>query len=210
MPLPAPLEKFTLSAELARTLPPRVLTIVQQHVGAAQAITARTIATELGMKGLNADRIIRLAINLLRKDGHDIVSTVKSPPGFFMGSCQAESDAYLQFIYQKIMGHWDIYHTYARIARRKYTGAQLPLPIVEDDPKAIRLETARAALPAPRTQVVLLPDDAHPVAKFWAFVRGNGVQSQIATNILRLHDNDHEAALAELIAAKEQTLEPAG
>jgi len=44
----------------------------------------------------------------------------------------------------------------------------------------------------------------------WAFVRGNGVQSQIATNILRLHDNDHEAALAELIAAKEQTLEPAG
>jgi len=56
----------------------------------------------------------------------------------------------------------------------------------------------------------LLPDDAHPVAKFWAFVRGNGVQSQIATNILRLHDNDHEAALAELIAAKEQTLEPAG
>ncbi|HEY4720845.1 MAG TPA: hypothetical protein VII92_03295, partial [Anaerolineae bacterium] len=67
-----------------------------------------------------------------------------------------------------------------------------------------------AALPAPRTHVVLLPDDAHPVAKFWAFVRGNGVQSQIATNILRLHDNDHEAALAELIAAKEQTLEPAG
>ena len=63
---------------------------------------------------------------------------------------------------------------------------------------------------AHRTQVVLLPDDAHPVAKFWAFVRGNGVQSQIATNILRLHDNDHEAALAELIAAKEQTLEPAG
>lgn len=76
----------TLAAELKAA----VLDILAGHVGARNPIKARDIASRLGRVGRYADRPVREAIRGLRQDGHLILSSVRSPAGYFLAANAGE------------------------------------------------------------------------------------------------------------------------
>ena len=61
-----------------------VMRILRAHVGRRRAIQGGEIARRLGLRGRYADRPVRAAIRELRRDGKLILSTTKSPPGYFL------------------------------------------------------------------------------------------------------------------------------
>lgn len=69
--------------ERAVALQAQVLAIMGRHVGAETAIQARAIARDVGMRD---DRAVREAIRQLRRDGHLILSSVGSHPGYYMAA----------------------------------------------------------------------------------------------------------------------------
>jgi hypothetical protein len=74
----------------AKELKAAVLDILVSHVGACDPIKARDIARRLGRTGRYADRPIREAIRALRKEGFLILSSVRSPAGYFLAANAGE------------------------------------------------------------------------------------------------------------------------
>ena len=67
-----------------------VIRILRAHVGRRRAIQGGEIARRLGLRGRYADRPVRAAIRELRRDGKLILSTTKSPPGYFLAASADE------------------------------------------------------------------------------------------------------------------------
>ena len=78
----------------AETLHQAVLAILEQHVGAQNAIQASTLAKMLGLSGKYPDRRVRLAISQLRQQGHLILSSVRGKRGYFMAANEREFEEF--------------------------------------------------------------------------------------------------------------------
>jgi len=72
----------------------QVMRILRAHVGRQRAIPAGEIARRLELRGRYADRPVRAAIRALRRDGKLILSTTKSPAGYFLA---ASADEWRQY-----------------------------------------------------------------------------------------------------------------
>jgi len=74
----------------------QVMRILRAHVGRTRAIQAGEIARRLGLRGRYADRPVRAAIRELRRDGKLILSTTRTPPGYFLAASAEEWRRYGQ------------------------------------------------------------------------------------------------------------------
>jgi len=72
----------------------QVMRILRAHVGRQRAIPAGEIARRLQLRGRYADRPVRAAIRVLRREGKLILSTTKSPAGYFLA---ASADEWRQY-----------------------------------------------------------------------------------------------------------------
>ena len=85
-------KKFTLTPREVRDLPPMVMGILRQHVGADDAIVGAQIARQCGY---GDDRKIREAIRLLRLAHHPIAMSNGRNLGYFMARTRAEFSGFL-------------------------------------------------------------------------------------------------------------------
>ncbi len=109
-----------LNAVEERTLPPLVLRVLQAHIGRLNAITARSVATQLGMHGRYDDRKVRAAAALLRKDGKLVGATFSKPPGFYMIANEAEWRDCLDELRGHVIPIWQTYGDLAHSGERAY------------------------------------------------------------------------------------------
>lgn len=75
---------------MEQSLQEQILEILQSHVGRENAVKARTLAMRLGYTGRYADRPIRDAIRELRNNGHLILSSTRTPRGYYLAKDEAE------------------------------------------------------------------------------------------------------------------------
>ena len=86
---------YEAAQDQAVVLQEAILGILQEHVGASNAIRARVLTERLGEGvGKYSDRRVRIAIAQLRKAGHLILSSVGSRPGYFLAANEQEWRAF--------------------------------------------------------------------------------------------------------------------
>jgi hypothetical protein len=72
-------------------LPAKVLKILTRHVGKANRVTRRAMAVEcFGSFNPSRDRMIRLAIETLRKEHHIPILALSGAPGYWLAESELE------------------------------------------------------------------------------------------------------------------------
>jgi hypothetical protein len=108
-----------------RDYAPRILSILQRHVGRANAITADDLAMRLNIKGANANRRVRMIIaRMVLNNGEFIGSSPHEPRGFWLIDNRDEA--------REVLLNWrnrslSLMRRYKRIAELAYRKFGIPI-----------------------------------------------------------------------------------
>ncbi len=109
--------RYALSQREERELPPQVLNILKDHVGAVNAIVAIQIARQLGYRD---DRKVRTAIRLLRERMHLIAMSNGKNPGYFIAETREEWVQFLANIRSRAMADFQLYRDCSRAMIKRW------------------------------------------------------------------------------------------